>query len=58
MATQSQGTCTFCNSDFAKGRTVRRACSEQKVAIEAADGDGASESLYPLCAEDEWGRSF
>ena len=60
MATQSRGTCHFCNSDYAKGGMVRhlRACSEREAAIRAANGDGTAETLYHLRAEDEWGRPF
>ncbi len=58
MATQSQGTCYFCDSDYTKGGMVRhlRACSDREAAVEAAD-EGA-ETMYHLRAEDEWGSSF
>lgn len=60
MATQSRGTCSFCDSDYAKGGMVRhlRACSEREAAIQSANGADASETLYHLRAEDEWGRPF
>ena len=58
MATQSKGTCTFCDSDYAKGGMVRhlRACAEREAAIDATDE--APETMYHLRAEDEWGRPF